>query len=600
MESPTSSSELQAELIRLKARLAELESSKNQFPTNPTQSKTNSEIYRLLVENIRDYAIFMLDPDGVVESWNAGAQTIKGYQPEEIIGQHFSIFYPPEDLAWNKPAWELEQANRVGRFEDEGWRIKHDGTRFWANVIITPLRDSQGELRGYAKITRDMTERKQAAETIRKANEELEKRVVERTFQLIFLADASKLLASSLNYKTTLQSVAQLAVPELADWCTVYILEEDRTPKQVALAHTDPAKVKWALDLQHQFQSKYPYDPDAPTGLPQVLKTAKPVLYPVITDEQLVNSARDAEQLRLLRELEIVSVLIVPLVAREKTLGAIQMVSTESGRHYTEDDLVFAQDLAQRAAIAVDNARLYQDAQQAVTLRNEFLSVAAHELKTPITSLRGFAQLLVRKLNSPKQADPEQILRALGHIDTQSMRLSTLVTRLLDVSQLEAGKLILNREATDLSQLLKNIVALSQDRTENHRLLLEAPDHLECFIDPLRFEQVITNLVDNAIKYSPDGGPVKVELLYLEDSQQAQIKVQDQGIGIPLQNRERIFEPFYQGHQRGYAGLGLGLYICRQIIELHGGQIEVEFGEVKGTTFVVKLPINYSANQKHS
>jgi PAS domain S-box-containing protein len=600
LESQTSISELQEEITRLKARLAELELSESQDIDNLKKHKTSGELYRLLVENIKDYAIFMLDPNGVVQSWNAGAQSIKGYKAEEIIGRHFSIFYPPEDMAWNKPAWELEQANQAGRFEDEGWRLKQDGTRFWANVIITALRDEQGELKGYAKITRDMTERKQAAEAIRKANAELEKRVVERTFQLIFLADASKVLASSLNYETTLQRVAQLAVPDLADWCTVYILEEGRIPKQVALAHADPAKVKWALDLQQELQSKYPYEPDAPAGLPQVLKNAQPELYPVITDELLVNSAKDEEQLRLLRELGIVSLLIVPMVAREKILGAIQMVSTESGRRYNEDDLAFAQDLAQRAAIAVDNARLYQDAQQAITLRNEFLSVAAHELKTPITSLRGFAQLLVRKLNSPNQPDHEQLLRALGHIDTQSMRLSTLVTRLLDVSQLEAGKLILNRETTNLAQLLRNNVALSQDRTESHSVLIEAPDQLDCYIDPLRFEQVMTNLVDNAIKYSPEGGLIKIELVYLPDSQQAQIKVQDQGIGIPHQNRERIFEPFYQGHQRGYAGLGLGLYICRQIIELHGGQISVEFGEVKGTTFVVKLPINYTASKKTS
>lgn len=591
MENETPSDELLEELRQLRARLAELELSKNQSRSEGDNLNSSEERFRLLVESVKDYAIFMLDPTGKVESWNAGAQNIKGYQAKEIIGQHFSRFYPQEDIAWDKPKWELEQAVLAGRFEDEGWRIRKDGTRFWANVILTALRDERGALRGFAKVTRDMTERKQAEAKIQQANTELEKRVLDRTFKLSFLAEASKLLASSLNYETILQRVAQLVVPELADWCTVYVVGEDVKPKQVALAHNDPAKVAWALELQQKFENKYPYEPDAPAGLPAVLRTGQPELYPEITDEMLVQSARDDEQLALMRELNILSLLIVPLIAREKILGAIQLVSSNPDRQYTQEDMAFIQDLAQRAAMAVDNAKLYYDAQQAISIRNEFLSVAAHELKTPITSLRGFAQLLLRKLSSNNQLNPEQLRQGLEHINNQSNRLSTLIARLLDMSQLEAGKLILNRELTDLSELLQSITAAARIRAENHNIELEAPKHLESLLDPMRFEQVMTNLLDNAIKYSPEGGPVKIELVYLPEQQIAQIKVKDQGIGILPENRERIFEPFYQGHQRGYAGLGLGLYISRQIVELHGGKIGAEFSEHNGSTFVVTLPI---------
>lgn len=591
MEHESSGSDLQDELRQLKVKIAELEISKNQVQAEGAKLNSSEERFRLLVESVKDYAIFMLDPNGRVESWNSGAQNIKGYLAKEVIGRHFSIFYPPEDNAWNKPKWELEQAVVAGRFEDEGWRLRKDGTRFWANVIITALRDERGALRGFAKVTRDMTERKRAEAAVHQANAELEKRVNDRTFKLSFLAEASKLLASSLNYETTLQRVAQLIVPQLADWCSVYILENSHKPKQVALAHADPDKIKWAYELQEKYQDKYPYDPAAPYGLPAVLRTGQPELYPAVTDEMLVQSSQDDEQLQLMRELNIKSLVIMPLIARERILGAIQLVSTNLERNYTEEDLPFIQDVAQRASLAVDNARLYEDAQQAIALRNEFLSVAAHELKTPITSLRGFTQLLIRKLNLNNPLNPDQLRQGLEHINTQSSRLSSLVGRLLDISQLEAGKLILNRESADLSLMLQGIVDAARMRSDNHQFVLEAPEHLETMLDPLRFEQVLNNLLDNAIKYSPEGGTIRVELTYLPDSRLARIKIKDQGIGILPENLEKIFEPFYQGQQRGYAGLGLGLYISRQIIDLHGGIIEAESVKDSGATFVISLPV---------
>lgn len=583
------------EIKQLKLRIAELESSSKTTKNDSEKLNASEERFRLLVESVKDYAIFMLDPTGRVASWNQGAQNIKGYMAKEIIGQHFSKFYPPEDLAWDKPAWELEQAILAGRFEDEGWRLRKDGTRFWANVTITALRDERGILRGFAKVTHDMTDRKMAEEAIRRANTNLEKRVAERTSQLSFLAEASKLLSASLDYEVTLQRVAQLVVPGLANWCSVSILEQGPEPRLVALAHVDPAKVTWAHSLQQRLQSKYPYDPDAPSGIPSVLRTGQPEFYPEITDERLNAAAVDEEMQTILQSLNMKSVMIVPLIARDKVLGVMQMVSTDPQRHYSEDDLKFSQELAQRAAVAVDNARLYQDAQQAISIRNEFVSVAAHELKTPITSMRGFTQLLIRRLAGDSVPDPAQLRQGLNQINTQTNRLARLVGRLLDMSQLESGKLILTLEKTDLGQMLSTLVTAAKLRTDKHTINLTAPEHLECILDPLRFEQMLTNLLDNAIKYSPEGGEVNVELEILPSEKDNQstirLRVEDQGVGIAPENREKIFEPFFQGHTGGFAGLGLGLYISREIVELHGGKIGAEFGESGGSTFIVTVPL---------
>jgi len=227
--------------------------------------------------------------------------------------------------------------------------------------------------------------------------------------------------------------------------------------------------------------------------------------------------------------------------------------------------------------------------------------VAAHELKTPITSLRGFTQLLLRKVNGNTPPDLDQLRLGLTQINNQSNRLGSLVGRLLDMSQLEAGKLILTLENTDLGQMLHNLITSAQLNTEKHTIKLCAPEHLECSLDPLRFEQVLTNLLDNAIKYSPEGGQVNVKMQVLDegqDNQTIKIRVKDQGIGIAPENREKIFEPFFQGNQRGYAGLGLGLYISREIVELHGGSIETEFGESGGSTFVVSLPVKVAESSQ--
>jgi signal transduction histidine kinase len=264
--------------------------------------------------------------------------------------------------------------------------------------------------------------------------------------------------------------------------------------------------------------------------------------------------------------------------------------TAEPGRRYEPADLALAEDLARRAALAVDNARLYREAREAIRAREEFLTVAAHELKTPLTSLRGFSQLTIRQLDRDDRPDPRRVRHALQRVEEQSGRLSRLVSQLLDVSTMEDGGLVLERSPTDLVGLVRGVVAAAQARTGRHTLTVHAPSEVLARVDPLRLSQVVTNLVDNAIKFSPNGGPIDVEISTSPRST-ARVAVTDRGIGIKAKDRERVFERFPPTRVGDHAaGMGLGLWISRRIVDLHGGRIAVETPAGGGTRLVVSLP----------
>ena len=248
---------------------------------------------------------------------------------------------------------------------------------------------------------------------------------------------------------------------------------------------------------------------------------------------------------------------------------------------------------ARTAELTAANKRLRQEIaerRRAEDVRDEFLSVAAHELKTPMTSLRGFAQLLLRQTQKGEMPDPERLQQGLTAIDEQSGKLARLVGQLLDISRLEAGRLVLERKVTDVIALVEDVVAAARATTQRHHITVSGASGTLAFVDPLRLEQVITNLVDNAIKYSPEGGPVLVEVA--KKKANVWLVVKDGGIGVPQEHRARIFDRFYQahaGHRLG--GMGLGLYISRQIVDLHGGRLEARFPPEGGTEVIVSLPV---------
>jgi signal transduction histidine kinase len=283
----------------------------------------------------------------------------------------------------------------------------------------------------------------------------------------------------------------------------------------------------------------------------------------------------------------------VPLLARGRTLGVISFISTDASRLYGATDLALAEELGRRCAVAVDNARLYAESQQAIRARDEFLSIASHELRTPLTGIKGYAQILLRA-QVRGQLDEERLRRSLATIDDAADRLTALVDDLLDVSRIRTGHLPLRLTTVDLAATLREVTDRYRDHLgEQHDLVIELPEEaVFAGVDVDRLEQVVTNLLSNAVKYSPTGGTVRLSLAGGEGG--ALVQVTDSGIGLPTDSLEAIFQPFGRAAnatRRSLPGMGLGLYICRTLVERHGGRIwATSGGENRGTTFGFWLP----------
>ncbi|MFN8636238.1 MAG: ATP-binding protein [Chloroflexota bacterium] len=512
--------------------------------------------------DLRDGLFVLGSGDRVVEL-NRTAERLLGRTSTDVVGKLATEVFDGElrtlhdALAANGESGEVELGDASSRRVYE--------------VRLIPLANRDGTMLGRVLILRDVT-------TYRRAETLLHAR---------FLADASAVLASSLDYEATLQQVARLAIPALGDWCTVYMLSEDSQIRRVAVAYTDGEKAELAQALR-----RYPPSPVSPrSSVAEAMRTRTSILTPSIPDTYVSNIAQDAEHLEIMRRLDFRCSMTVPLEARGDVLGALAFFSSDPDRRYDAADLALAEDLARRAGLAVDNARLYRESQRAIRARDEFLSVAAHELKTPMTSMLGFSQMLLRYMAPDQQIDDGLVQRALQAIEQQSERLSRLVSRLLDIARIEGGRL--NVEPTDVEvvSLVNHVVETTLAASPGHRIDVRAPDQLHASLDPLRFEQVVTNLLDNAVKFSPSGAPVTVDLS-LTSLDMVQLTVADRGPGIPQEDRGRIFERFYQAQTGNLSsGMGLGLYICRQIVEQHGGSIAVELPPEGGTRFVVVVPV---------
>lgn len=382
-----------------------------------------NEMYGLLVDAVNDYAIFALDPDGYILSWNSGAHRLKGYTPAEVIGTHFSRFYTKADMDRNHPAYELEMALKNGSYEEEGWRVTKTGTQFWANVAITTLRDAAGVHRGFAKVTRDLTERKMAEDKLKEANLNLEEKVKERTAEL---------------------------------------------------------------------------------------------------------------------------------------------------------------------------AAAKEEAENAVAARDEFLSIASHELKTPLTSLKLQVQSRKRQLEKGnlKNFSAENFLKMVEQDDKQINRINRLVDDMLEITNIASGKLSLEVEHTDLGNLVKDVLFrfTTQFEVSQIKVTSDIAENVTGIWDRYRIEQVFTNLITNALKY---GNKQPIEVTVKKDNNQASLIVRDHGIGIKSIDHERVFQQFERAvSASSISGLGLGLYICRKIIESHKGKIYVESELGQGSAFIVELPLN--------
>jgi PAS domain S-box-containing protein len=433
-----------------------------------------------------------------------------------------------------------------------------------------PVKDAAGGVLGVNAVVQEITERKRAE-------------VAQR-----FLSEASALLAASLEPEAVLAQVTGLAVPTLADWCFVDLLESEQTTRRLALAHADPSKAH----LAEAFRRVIP-DPSGPHPTATVLRTGQPQCLVDVETGALAAWGRGAEHVGLLRALAPRSWLCVPLGARGRTLGTLTFVTAESGRRYGPADLALAEELARRAALAIDNARLYQEVQTAVSVRDEFLARASHELRTPLTILKGNLALLT-KPSSAERPGTEMIATCRRHV----ARMERLVGDLLDLARLEAGQGRSQAEPLEVTALAEDVLA--QLRPLAQAKGLELRSHLEAGLrlvgDAVQLEQVLINLVSNAVRHTPAGGTISMDGAARDGA--VELRVRDSGEGIAPDYLERIFEPFFQagsatGRRKAAGeGTGLGLAIVRRLVELHGGRIWAESeGPGRGSTFIMRLPV---------
>jgi len=781
--------------------------------------KLADEHFRLLVESIQDYAIYMLDPSGIVRSWNVGAQRLKGYTADEAIGLPFATFFTPEDRASGKPEHLLATALQNGRHEDNGWRVRKDGSQFWASAVITALFEN-GTHVGFAKVTRDLTDRayrafveathsivwgtdasgrpnadsptwrgftgqseeqwrtggaweplhpddrprldeawaaakasgssldaefrlrrhdgkyvwmgsravpfrnadgsirewfgitfdisdrklaeldrERATDLLRTTlrsigdaviatnpnglvtfmnpvaeqltgwttddarsrrldeifpifNEEtgaavenpvdkvlregvvaglanhtvLQRRDGSRVpiddsaapirsdsgslegvvlvfrdaseekrnyYRRMFLARATDEITAALDYRDALQRIAKLACPRMADWVSVEILDPATGKlQQIAVEHVDPAKGAFVQDLA----KRYPPDPDAPTGAPNVVRTGRSELYTKISRAMLEAAAQDAEHLRIIRDLDLRSAMVVALQGHHGAFGAITFTFTGDGRHYTEEDVQLAEELSKRVSLLIERRRFEEQAELANRTKDEFLATVSHELRTPLQAILGYGAMLQQKIAT----DPD---RAIAVIMRNAHAQARLIEDLLDMSRILSGKLRLTMARIDAAGAISAAIDAVQPAVtaRSQQLAVDIDDDLGFIIgDFERLQQIVWNLLSNAVKFTPRGGSIAVHASRVGSN--VRIAVSDTGKGIPPEQLSSVFDRFRQANgssTRAHGGLGLGLAIVKYLVEAHGGTVTAESsGPDRGATFTVILPAQLDALAK--
>ena len=583
------------------------------------RAQINLEERQQLFQTMADTApvmIWMTDDAKAYTYFNKGWLDFTGRALESELGIGWSEGVHPEDVNRGLEIYtEAFDAREPFRME---YRLRrHDGEYRWILDHGAPIFDAAGRFTGYIGSCVDIHERRQLEDQMR------------------FLAEASPILTSSLDYESTLQTVAQFMVPRLADWCAVDMLTPDRGTELVAIAHVDPDKIKFGRELRKQ----YPVDMDAPQGIGNVIKTGDSELYPEITDAILEYSARDEVHLDIVRSVGFKSALIVPLRARGHTLGTLSLVWSESGRRYTESDLHFAEELARRAAIVVDNARLYKDARLAredleqlnATLEarvierttelsiaieqlrdqirerelaqfemsrlnrllehknrelQDFAHVASHDLQEPLRKILSFSSLL----NTEYAGEMDEAAVYLERIEDAAERMMRLIHDLLAFSRVATTDEAFRK--VHLAKVIDDVLSDLDFRIEETNGQVRVRDMCTIEADPLQMRLLFQNLIGNALKFHRDGEPPTVEIRSREDGSDCIIEVEDNGIGFEEAYVERIFSPFQRLHSRSeYPGTGMGLAICRRIVERHDGLLTAHSRPGVGSTFKARLPL---------
>jgi PAS domain S-box-containing protein len=487
------------------------------------QSELDDRIFKLMVERVRDYAIFVLDRNGHVASWNTGAALIKQYSAEEIIGKHFSVFYTPQDIERDWPARQLRQAMQEGRIEDEGWLLRKDGSRFWANVVMTALRDDKGALLGFSTITRDLSERKRQDEMARESEERF-----------------------------------RLLVDGVQDYA-IYML----SPEGIVTSWNSGARRIKGYEaseiLGRHFSTFYK---------PQDIEAGKPWSELAIARE---HGRAEDEGWRLRKDgTEFWARVVVTALLDDK--GVLRGFAKVT------------QDLTQRR-----HAKTLEDSARRI---NDFIAVLAHELRNPLAPIRNSVKILE---GSPGAAEIEMVR---GMIDRQSAQLARIVDDLLDVTRITRGTLSIRRSRQDLREVIAHALEAARPGIAGarHTVELQIPEG-EYLVDGdgARLSQALTNIVNNAARYTDPGGHITIRVRRLEgDVPMNEISVRDSGRGIEPQLLGSIFGMFVQGRgnrEQVQSGLGIGLALARSIVELHHGTLKARSaGAGKGSEFRIRLP----------
>jgi PAS domain S-box-containing protein len=521
-------------------------------------------------------AVISIDENHTITLFNRGAEAIFGYTAEEALGRPLEMLLPHRYRgAHGRHLAHFSHAGVAARRMGERQEIsglRKDGTEFPAEASISKL-DLFGSTI-FTVVLRDITERKRV---------ELAQR---------FLVQAGSILASSLDYEKTLASVAQLMVPDLADWAVVYVRETSGVLRKLAVAHADPEVQPLARELM-----RFSIDPHTRHPALIVMETGEPYIVTEVTPSFLEAISQSPEHLELQRRLGMASALVVPLRARGEAHGAVGFFSSKPQR-YGPEDVALSQELAVLAALAMDNARLYRDARSAVQARDDMMAVVSHDLGNPLSAIRIGTTLLLRTLPAANEADEAEeagslhsARRQAEFIRQSAQQMENLVNDLLDVKRLETGTLAVDVKPVDVRAVVTDVLHVFTPIAENRNIALHTQCGAELPVvtgDHRRLVQVLSNLVANALKFT-ESGSVTIRARAAE--RVVVFAVEDTGPGIPPEHIAQVFDRFWQARREGRKGLGLGLAIARGIVEAHGGRIWVESDVGSGSTFLFTLPV---------
>lgn len=539
----------------------------------------------LLLQSVSD-SIIATDAQFRIQTWNRASEMIYGWSAAEVCGKSINDVLPIVRYIDQIDSEQAKaQLERQSFWKGQVVQAHRDGHEILIEASVRLIHDADGSRVGVVAVNRDVTEYQQA-----QAEHD---RIEERQR---FLAQASTILADSLDYESTINTVTQLAIPHLGDWCVIHLIGEDGALRRPVTAHIKPELV----EIIRELQQRNPIDLATDGPITYTLRTGEAQLVPEVDYAEMRAVSTDDYHYQMLGELGFNAYMIVPITAHGRTLGAATFVS--AGRSYTSEDLEHAQDLMRRCGLAVDNARLYHEAQEAIQTRDQLMLTVSHDLKNPLSAIKGYANFLQRRVSRMDAPEAEWLDDGLVKIDTTTKKMSALLNEMLDFARLQAGQTLdLDQRSTDLIAVVSQTVAEYQQATEHHCIYVTASvPELVGLYDTARLERVLANLLANAIKYSPEGGEIMVEVEHTIQAGEywAVINVQDRGLGIPPADLPHIFDPFRRaGNVLGRVrGTGMGLTIARRIVEQHGGTLTVTSVEGAGSTFTIRLPMAALAN----